>query len=91
MVHNPQNQWRISGKGRAKVGTVNHLSTYDRHASSYEDIANAFANAFSKTSSTELYTETFQLHKKQAEKTKLKFKSNKKEIYNKLFSFKDLK
>jgi ribonuclease HI len=80
---------KINGNGRAS--SVNHIKTSSGNITSAKDISNTLAENFSKKSSTDNYTSEFKKHKAQAEKTKLNFKSDNSESYNKLFSLKELK
>ena len=83
MVH------RIEGKNSSI--TVTHLNSAGTEKTTKKDIANALADTFSKKSSSTNYSETFQKFKEQREKTRLNFKTNNTESYNRAFSMKELK
>ena len=77
-------------KGKGKVSHINHLKRGNDNVTSKKDIADVLAEAFSKNSSSNHYTEKFRKYKDKAEKQKLNFKSNNTEDYNHSFSIKEL-
>ena len=77
-------------KGKGKVSPINHLKRGNDNVTSKKDIADVLAEAFSKNSSSNHYTEKFRKYKDKAEKQKLNFKSNNTEDYNHSFSIKEL-
>ena len=80
---------KISGKNTSSP--IKHLSKNHIKATNKKDIADLLAKTFSKnSSSTNHSSNTFQNIKKNAEKTKLNFKSNNLEDYNQLFSLSEL-
>ena len=80
---------KISGK--SKASSVNHLKKNNSEiASEKKDIADTLADTFSKNSSSSHYSKEFQKIKHQKEKTKLNFKSNNEEHYNKSFTRSEL-
>ena len=79
---------KISGKNTS--GPIKHLSKNYIKATNKKDIADLLANTFSKNSSSTNYSKPFQNIKKNAEKTKLNFKSNNLEDYNQPFSLSEL-
>ena len=79
---------KISGKNTS--GPIKHLSKNHIKATNKKDIADLLANTFSKNSSSTNYSKPFQNIKKNAEKTKLNFKSNNLEDYNQPFSLSEL-
>ena len=79
---------KISGKNTSSP--IKHLSKNHIKATNKKDIADLLANTFSKNSSSTNYSRPFQNIKKNAEKTKLNFKSNNLEDYNQPFSLSEL-
>ena len=79
---------KISGKNTSSP--IKHLSKNHIKATNKKDIADLLANTFSKNSSSTNYSKPFQNIKKNAEKTKLNFKSNNLENYNQPFSLSEL-
>ena len=79
---------KISGKNTSSP--IKHLSKNHVKATNKKDIADLLANTFSKNSSSTNYSKPFQNIKKNAEKTKLNFKSNNLEDYNQPFSLSEL-
>ena len=79
---------KISGKNTSSP--IKHLSKNHIEATNKKDIADLLANTFSKNSSSTNYSKPFQNIKKNAEKTKLNFKSNNLEDYNQPFSLSEL-
>ena len=79
---------KISGKNTSSP--IKHLSKNHIKATNKKDIADLLAKTFSKNSSSKNYSKTFQNIKKNAEKTKLNFKSNNLEDYNQPFSLSEL-
>ena len=79
---------KISGKNTSSP--IKHLSKNHIKATSKKDIADLLAKTFSKNSSSTNYSKQFQNIKKNAEKTKLNFKSNNLEDYNQPFSLSEL-
>ena len=79
---------KISGKNTSSP--IKHLSKNHIKATNKKDIADLLANTFSKNSSSTNYSKPFQNIKKNAEKTKLNFKSNNLEDYNQPFSLSEL-
>ena len=79
---------KISGKNTSSP--IKHLSKDHIKATNKKDIADLLAKTFSKNSSSKNYSKTFQNIKKNAEKTKLNFKSNNLEDYNQPFSLSEL-
>ena len=80
---------KISG-GKNTSSPIKHLSKNHMKATNKKDIADLLANTFSKNSSSTNYSKPFQNIKKNAEKTKLNFKSNNLEDYNQPFSLSEL-
>ena len=84
---------KISGK--SKSATYHHLNynfnNANETASIKQDIADTLASQFCSNSSTNHYSEEFQKHMKQQEKTKLNFKSSNNEEYNTPFNLDELK
>ena len=78
---------KISGKNSS--GPIKHLSKNHIKATNKKDIAD-LAKTFSNNSSSNNYNKQFQRIKKNAEKTKLNFKSNNLEYYNHPFSLSEL-
>ena len=66
--------WKIFGKNTPSL--IKHLSKNDIKATNKKDIADLLARTFFKISSSINYSKPFQNIKKNAEKTKLNFKSN---------------
>ena len=80
---------KISGKNsRSNVG---HLNVDDDVVTSKADIADVLADTFAKKSSSSNYSKSFQKLQYTKEKTKLNFKSNNNEHYNKDFTIKELR
>ena len=79
---------KISGKNTSSP--IKHLSKNHIKATNKKDIADLLAKTFSKNSSSKNYSKTFQNIKRNAEKTKLNFKSNNLEDYNQPFSLSEL-
>ena len=79
---------KISGKNSS--GPIKHLSKNHVKATNKKDIADLLAKTFSNNSSSTHYSKQFQQIKKNAEKTKLNFKSNNLEDYNRPFSLSEL-
>ena len=79
---------KISGKNSS--GPIKHLSKNHVKATNKKDIADLLAKTFSNNSSSTHYSKQFQHIKKNAEKTKLNFKSNNLEDYNRPFSLSEL-
>ena len=75
---------KISGKNASSP--IKHLSKNHIKATNKKDIADLLAKTFSKNSSFTNYSKQFQNIKKNAEKSKLNFKSNNLEDYNQPFS-----
>ena len=80
---------KINGKKSAL--NVGHLNVGDDVATSKEDISDVLADTFAEKSSTSNYSTSFQKCKNTKEKTKLNFKSNNDEHYNKDFTIKELR
>ena len=74
---------KISGK--ITSSPIKHLSKNHIKATNKNDIVDLLAKTFSKNSSSTNYSKPFQNIKKNAEKTKLNFKSNNLEDYNQPF------
>ena len=79
---------KISGKNTSSP--IKHLSKNHIKATNKKDIADLLAKTFSKNSSSTNYSKPFQNIKKNAEKTRLNFKSNNLEDYNQPFSLSEL-
>ena len=80
---------KIQGKG--KSSSLGHLYVNNKKVTSKKDISNTLADAFSKNSSSENYTEKFKNIKQQKEKRNLKFSSDNSETCNQPFSLSELK
>ena len=80
---------KIQGKG--KSSSLGHLNVNNKKVTSKKDISNNLADAFSKNSSSENYTQKFKNIKQQKEKRNLKFSSDNSETYNQPFSLSELK
>ena len=80
---------KISGKNSS--GPIKHLSKNHVKATNKKDIADLLTKTFSNNSSSTHYSKQFQHIKKNAEKTKLNFKSNNLEDYNRPFSLSELR
>ena len=80
---------KISGKNSSL--NVGHLNVGDDVVTSKTDIADALADTFAEKSSSSNYSAAFQKFQNTKEKTKLNFKSNNNEYYNKDFTMKELK
>ena len=79
---------KISGK-KSSTG-IHHLSVDSKEITTIPDIANTLSQTFASNSSTQLYTDKFNIHRKQAEKQQLKFKTNNSETHNTPFSSQEL-
>ena len=79
---------KISGKNTSSP--IKHLSKSHIKATNKKDTADLLAKTFSKNSSSTNYSKPFQNIKKNAEKSKLNFKSNNLEDYNQPFSLSEL-
>ena len=84
--------WEMIRKINGKSSTLNvgHLNVGDDVVTSKADIADVLADTFAKKSSSSNYSTSFQKFKDTKEKTKLNFKSNNNEQYNKDFTIKEL-
>ena len=81
---------KISGKQFNCTST--HLTKGDgSKATDRKDIANTLAENFEKNSSSEHYTEKFQRFKVKKERVAHNFRSDNMEVYNELFTMKELK
>ena len=80
---------KISGKNSSL--NVGHLNVGDDVVTCKTDIADALADTFVEKSSSSTYSAAFQKFQSTKEKTKLNFKSNNNEHYNKDFTMKELK
>ena len=80
---------KINGKNSSL--NVGHLNVGHDFVSSKADIADVLADTFAEKSSSSNYSTSFQKFKNTKGKTKLNFKSNNNEQYNKDFSLKELK
>ena len=80
---------KIQGKG--KSSSLGHLNVNNKKVTSKKDISNTLADAFSKNSSSENYTQKFKNIKQQKEKRNLKFSSDNSETYNQPFCLSELK
>ena len=80
---------KINGKNSSL--NVGHLNVGNDVVTSKTDIADALADIFAEKSSSSNYSEAFQKFQNTKEKTKLNFKSNNNEHYNKDFTMKELK
>ena len=92
--HTPMNKvWNFIQKikGKNSKSTVKHLKDNDTFLTSEKDISKKLGETFSKYSSSNNYTPTFQRYKNTAEKSKLNFNSNNQENYNSPFSIEELK
>ena len=74
---------KIEGKG--KSSSLGHLDVNIEKVTSKKDISNTLADAFSKNSSSENYTQKFKNIKQLKEKRNLKFSSDNSETYNQPF------
>ena len=74
-------------QGKGKSSSLGHLNVKNEKVTSKKEISNAFADAFSKNSSSENYTQKFKNIK---EKRNLKFSSDNSETHNQSF-FSELK
>ena len=70
---------------------IGHLKVGDDVITSKADITDALADTFAEKSSSSNYSAAFQKFQSTKEKTKLNFKSNNNEHYNKDFTMKELK
>ena len=80
---------KISGKNSSL--NVGHLNVGDDVVTSKTDIADALADTFAEKSSSSNYSAAFQKFQNTKEKTKINFKSNNNEHYNKDFTMKEFK
>ena len=80
---------KINGKNSSF--NVGHMNVGDDVVTSKADITDVLADTFAKKSSSSNYSTSFQKFKDTKEKTKLNFKSNNKEQFNKDFTIKELK
>ena len=80
---------KINGKNSSL--NVGHLNVGDDVLASKADIADVLADTFAEKSSSSNYSASFQKLKNTKEKTKINFKSNNSEQYNKDFTIKELK
>ena len=80
---------KINGKNSSL--NVGHLNVGDDAVTSKEDIADVLADTFAEKSSSANYSTAFQKFQNSKEKTKLNFKSNNNELYNKDFTIKELR
>ena len=80
---------KINGKNSSL--NVGHLNVGHDFVSSKADIADVLADTFAEKSCSSNYSTSFQKFKNTKGKTKLNFKSNNNEQYNKDFSLKELK
>ena len=80
---------KINGKNSSM--NVGHMNVGDDVVTSKADITDVLADTFAKKSSSSNYSTSFQKFKDTKEKTKLNFKSNDNEQYNKDFTLKELK
>ena len=80
---------KINGKNSSL--NVGHMNVGDDVVTSKADIIDVLADTFAKKSSSSNYSTSFQKFKDTKEKTKLNFKSNNNEQYNKNFTLKELK
>ena len=85
MGHDPENF-----RKKNSSGPIKHLSKNHVKATNKKDIADLLAKTFSNNSSSTHYSKQFQHIKKNADKTKLNFKSNNLEDYNRPFSLSEL-
>ena len=79
---------KISGKNTSSP--IKHFSKNHMKTTNNNDIADLLAKTSCKNSSSTNYCKPFQNIKKNAEKSKLKFKSNNLEDYNQPFSLSEL-
>ena len=80
---------KINGKKSSL--NVGHLNVGDDVVTSKADISDVLADTFAEKSSSSNYSTSFQKCKNTKEKTKLNFKSNNDEHYNKDFTIKELR
>ena len=80
---------KINGKNSSL--NVGHLNVGHDVVTSKADIADVLADTFAEKSSSSNYSTSFQKFKNTKEKTKLNFKSDNNEQYNKDFSLKELR
>jgi len=80
--------YKISG-GKSPTA-IRRLNVNNSEITSELDIANTFGHTFSSNSSSEHYTDAFNVHCPKVEKQPLKFKSNNNETYNSLCSLQQL-
>ena len=85
--------WEMIRKINGKNSTLNvgHLNVDDDVVTSKADIADVLADVFAEKSSSSNYSTSFQKFQNSKEKTKLNFKSNNDEHYNKDFTIKELR
>ncbi len=79
---------KISGQGK---GPVRHLNTANGKVTAISDIANKLADALSKTSSSDNYSDEFLATKDKKESHRLNFDSNNSESYKQPFYMRELK
>ena len=80
---------KINGKNSSF--NIGHLNVGDYVVASKADIADVLADTFAEKSSSANYSTAFQKFQNFKEKTKLNFKSNNDELYNKDFTIKELR
>ena len=80
---------KINGKNSSL--NIGHLNVGDYVVASKADIADVLADTFAEKSSSANYSTAFQKFQNFKEKTKLNFKSNNDELYNKDFTIKELR
>ena len=80
---------KINGKNSSL--NIGHLNVGDYVVASKADIADVLADTFVEKSSSANYSTAFQKFQNFKEKTKLNFKSNYDELYNKDFTIKELR
>ena len=80
---------KINGKKSSL--NVGHLNVSDEVVTSKANIADVLADTFKEKSSSSNYSTSFQKFKNTKEKTRLNFKSNNNEQYNKDFTIKELR
>ena len=85
--------WEMIRKINGKSSTLNvgHLNVGDDVVTSKKDIADVLADTFAEKSSSSNYSTSFQKFQNTKDKTKLNFKSNNDEHYNKDFTIKELR
>ena len=80
---------KINGKNSSL--NVGHLNVSDEFVTSKANIADVLADTFKEKSSSSNYSTSFQKFKNTKEKTRLNFKSNSNEQYNKDFTINELR